>query len=182
MDIYAKPGTKVRYTGEGGYDNDKHFANSHFKVGDVLTVKNIKVGNFMSYAEFEEHPGRNFNTVMFEEVTNNEEDKNQSLIDSLSEFSEKMQESAEQYERECEEYWKGLSYDDQLKAFYSVCKRIYKADVEIEGSYRYALYDVFQFGPDAYLVGMESGYMDIHNYIQEGKAAHRNENDLPKDL
>ena len=111
-----------------------------------------------------------------------EEDKNQSFIDSISEFSQAMQEGAEQYERECEDYWEKLSYEDKLKAFYSVCKRIYKADVEKEGSYRYALYTVFGFGPDAYLIGMECGYMDLHNYIQEGKAAHRNENNMPKDL
>lgn len=178
MDIYAKPGTKVRYAGTGGYDGERAIATEHIEVGTVLTVKNIKVGGFMSYVEFEELPNIRFNTVMFEEVTDN----NPSLIDKLSEFSQKMQEGAEQYDRECDDYWKKLSYEDQLKAFHSVCKRIYEADVVKEGSFRYALYNVFGFGPDAYLVGMECGYMDIHNYIQEGKAAHRNENNLQKDL
>jgi hypothetical protein len=34
-----------------------------------------------------------------------------------------------------------------------------------KGTYRYVLYDVFDFGPDAYSVGMECGYMDLHNAI-----------------
>lgn len=68
MDIYAKLGTKVKFTGEGGYDNDRHFAFSHMDVGEVYTVKGITVGNWLSYVEFEELPGNRFNTVMFEEV------------------------------------------------------------------------------------------------------------------
>lgn len=178
MDIYAKPGTKVRYTATGGYDGDRQLATKHIEEGAVLTVKEIDVGNFMSYVEFEEIPGINFNTVMFEEI----KEKKPSLVESLEEFSKALQEGTEQYDREADEYWKNLSYEDQLKAFHSVCKRIYEADVVKEGSFRYALYEVFGFGPDAYIIGMDCGYMDIHNYIQEGKAAHRNENDLPKDL
>lgn len=111
-----------------------------------------------------------------------EEDKDQSFIESISEFSQAMQEGAERYERECDEYWMQLSYEDKLKAFYSVCKRIHKGDVKEERSYRGVLYSVLGFGPDAYVIGMECGYMDLHNYIQEGKASHRNENNLPKDL
>lgn len=178
MDIYAKPGTKVRYTGTGGYDGERAIATEHIEVGTVLTVQRILVGGFMSYVEFEEIPDMRFNTVMFEEI----EEKKPTLAESLEEFSKALQEGAEQYDRECDEYWKNLSYEDQLKAFHSVCKRIYEADVVKEGSFRYALYNVFGFGPDAYIIGMDCGYMDIHNYIQEGKAAHRNENDLPKDL
>ena len=111
-----------------------------------------------------------------------EEDKDQSFIESISEFSQAMQEGAERYEEECDEYWEKLSYEDKLKAFYSVCKRIHKGDVKEERSYRGVLYSVLGFGPDAYVVGMECGYMDLHNYIQEGKASHRNENNLSKDL
>jgi len=81
---------------------------------------------------------------------------------SLSDY---MKESSEQYEKEANDFWEGLSYDDKLKAFYSVCKRIHKGDVVDRGSYRYVLYNTFGFDFDAYMIGMECGYLDIHNYI-----------------
>lgn len=169
MDIHAEPGTKVKFTGENGYDNDRHIAFSHMDVGEVFTVKNIYVGSWVSYVEFEELPGIRFNTVMFEEV-----ETKPTLMDSLENFAKAMQEGAEKWDNDCDEYWNKLSYDDKLKAFHSVCKRIYEGDVKKEGSFRYVLYDVFGFGPDAYVVGMECGYMDLHNYIQDGVASHRN--------
>ena len=101
------------------------------------------------------------------------EEAKKSFLESQENFAKAMQEGAEQWDGECDEYWDKLSYDDKLKAFHSVCKRIHQADVVKEGSYRYSLYDVFGFGPDAYLVGMECGYMEIHNYIQDGVASHR---------
>lgn len=101
-----------------------------------------------------------------------EEDK-KSFFESQEDFAKAMQEGAEHWDHECDEYWNKLSYDDKLKAFHSVCKRIYEGDVVKEGSFRYVLYQVFGFQSDAYLIGMECGYMDLHNYIQEGKAYHR---------
>ena len=71
------------------------------------------------------------------------------------------------YEQECDAYWDSLSKEDQLKAFYSVCKRIHKGDVEELGSYRYVLYDVFGFESNAYRTGMDCGYFSIHNLIFE---------------
>ena len=183
MDIQAKPGTKVKFIGKGSYDNDMHNAFDHMDVGEVFTVKNIDIDPWISHVEFEELPGITFNTVMFEEV----EVKN-SFLKSMDEFSKAMQEGAEQWEGECDEYWNKLPYEQKLKAFHSVCKRIYEGDVKKEGSFRYVLYDVFGFGPDSYIVGMECNYMELHNYIQDGVASHRNyvEKDknehLPKDL
>jgi len=83
----------------------------------------------------------------------------------LTKLGEQMQEIAIQYEKDCAEYWENLPYEDQLKAFYSVVKRIYKGEIEDEGSYRHVLYSVFGFGLEAYVIGMEAGYMDIHNAI-----------------
>lgn len=97
-----------------------------------------------------------------------------SFWESQEDFAKAMQEGAEKWDGECDEYWNKLSYDEKLKAFHSVCKRIYEGDVKREGSFRYVLYDVFGFAPDAYLIGMECGYMDIHNYVQDGVASHRN--------
>jgi hypothetical protein len=83
----------------------------------------------------------------------------------LTKLGEQMQEIAIQYEKDCEEYWNNLPQEDQLKAFYSVVKRIYKGEIEDEGSYRHVLYSVFGFGLEAYVIGMECGYMDLHNAI-----------------
>lgn len=72
-------------------------------------------------------------------------------------------EAQKEYEQKVDDYWNSLDYEDQLKAFYAVCKRIHKGDVVDKGSYRYVLYDVFGFGPDAYELGMDCGYMALHN-------------------
>jgi hypothetical protein len=89
----------------------------------------------------------------------------------LTKLGEQMQEIAIQYEKDCEEYWNNLPQEDQLKAFYSVVKRIYKGEIEDEGSYRHVLYGVFGFGLEAYVIGMECGYMDIHNAIVHNASA-----------
>lgn len=177
MDIYAKPGTKVRYTGIGGYDSDKEYAKMHLEVGAIVTVKEIDVGNFTSYVEFEETPGCAFNTVMFEEVVMEDdgiEEKTRTFLEEQDKFAKAMQEGSERFDKESDEFWESLTYEQQLNAFHSVCKRIYQGDVVDGRSYRGVLYSVFGFGPDSYLVGMECNYMDLHNYIQEGVASYRN--------
>ena len=80
-------------------------------------------------------------------------------------ISDYLKEAADERHKDCDVFWDGLSYEDKLKAFYSVCKRIHKGDVVDRGSYRYVLYDTFGFDFDAYMIGMDCGYLDIHNYI-----------------
>ena len=92
----------------------------------------------------------------------------QKLIDALNDISEIMKENTEAYDKESEEYWNSLSKEDQLKAFYSVVKRIYKGEIEDRGSYRWILYQVFGFGPEAYTIGMECGFLCLHNCIDVG--------------
>ena len=102
--------------------------------------------------------------------------ENQNNFFETPEFQElqrQFKESTEKYNKECEEYWDSLSEDDKLKAFYAVTKRIHKADIEDNGSYRYALYDVFEFDESSYIVGMESGYLDIHNSIRSSDSIER---------
>lgn len=87
------------------------------------------------------------------------------FLDEIYEFGQLQEELQKSYDVECDDYWNNLSYDDKLKAFYSVTKRIYKGDIEDNGSYRHVLYGVFGFDTDSYIIGIDSGYMDIHNSI-----------------
>jgi len=94
-------------------------------------------------------------------------EKSKSFMDSPEwrELQEKAELASFRYEKECEEYWDNLDYEDQLKAFYSVVKRIVKGDIKENRSYRGVLYDVFGFDMDSYGIGMECGYMELHNSI-----------------
>jgi hypothetical protein len=95
-------------------------------------------------------------------------DDKENLFEALDDIREAYQIAKVEYKRKADEWWEGLSYDDKSLAFYSVVNRILKADVECRGSYRYALYNVFGFEPDMYGIGMECGYMTIHNLIYDG--------------
>jgi hypothetical protein len=86
--------------------------------------------------------------------------------DLLSDFSDLLKKVADEYEVDADTWWSNLSEEDKLLAFYSVCKRIYKGEVEDRGSYRHVLYSVFGFGPEAYSIGMECGFLELHNSIQ----------------
>lgn len=92
----------------------------------------------------------------------------QKALDALAELSQMQVEFQEEYEQKNEAWWNGLSQKEREEAFYAVCKRIYKADIADRGSYRYALYDVFNFDQGMYGAGMECGYMHIHNTLFDG--------------
>jgi len=77
--------------------------------------------------------------------------------------------AAEQYQKECDDLWNSLPYDDRLKLFCAVSSLIYKGEIEEQGTYRYVLYDVFGFGPDAYAAAQCAGYLSIHNAIFDGE-------------
>lgn len=109
------------------------------------------------------------------------EDK-KDLFDSLAELSQLYQQTAAAYESETFEWWNNLPYEDRLRAFYSVCRRIYKGDVEERRSYRGVLYDTFGFDPSSYGIGMECGYMELHNLIFTGIEAKKKEIDDLKQL
>jgi hypothetical protein len=61
----------------------------------------------------------------------------------FSELGEALEVSRRAYEVENDEWWNNLTQDERENAFYAVCKRIHKAELEDKGSYRYALYDIF---------------------------------------
>jgi hypothetical protein len=70
-------------------------------------------------------------------------------------------------------WWDSLTMDERARAFRQVCKLMYKADVKDRGSYRYALYDVFNID---YGDGLKD-YMHLHNLISQGLDA----TEAPKD-
>ena len=90
---------------------------------------------------------------------------NEKLEKALTEMREHQEQAETAYENDADKFWNSLSKEDQLKCFYSVCNRIHEGDIAKRGSYRYVLYDVFGFGPEAYTVGMNCGYMAIHNRL-----------------
>lgn len=83
-------------------------------------------------------------------------------------MSKALKEGQQRFAAETEQFWGEMSYEDQLKCFHYVCSKIHQGDVIEQGSYRYVLYDVFGFDMDSYGLGMEAGYLDIHNLISSG--------------
>jgi len=91
---------------------------------------------------------------------------NEAFMQAITDSAVEEERYKAKYEQEADAWWESLTYDDKLKAFYSVVKRIYDGDVKNQGSYRYVLYDVFGFEADAYALGMACGYMSLHNAIK----------------
>jgi hypothetical protein len=60
-------------------------------------------------------------------------------------------------------WWDSLTMEARAQAFRQVCRLLYKADVEHKGSYRYAVYDIFNVD---YIDGMNH-YMALHNLINK---------------
>lgn len=89
-------------------------------------------------------------------------------MQELSDIGQEMQNEQDHYEAENEIWWNNLTQQEREDAFYAVVKRIYKAEIQDEGTYRYALYDVFGFDGGMYMQGMECGYMNLHNAIWDG--------------
>ena len=90
-------------------------------------------------------------------------------LQELSDFSQEMEKNRKIYEHDNDTWWNGLSEQEREDAFYAVVKRIYQADIKDNGTYRYALYNVFGFDPGMYARGMDCGYMAIHNAIGDGE-------------
>jgi hypothetical protein len=94
-------------------------------------------------------------------------------LDGIAKLSQEMEKSRKKYEADNDAWWNGLSEQEREDAFYAVCKRIWQADGIDNGSYRWALYDVFGFDPGMYMRGMDCGYMAIHNAIFDGEELQR---------
>jgi hypothetical protein len=91
------------------------------------------------------------------------------LLNTISEIVETMREAMEEHDRKNDDWWNNLTEQEREDAFYAVCKRIWQAEGKDGGTYRHALYSVFGFAPSMYALGMECGYMSIHNAIFDGE-------------
>ena len=98
------------------------------------------------------------------------------LLKTLSELAEEQESFEKAYDREADEWWNNLDKDQQLLAFYSVVKRIVDGELVQKGSYRYVLYEVFRFGTESYMIGMNCGYMALHNAVCEDEVHMTNHN------
>lgn len=87
------------------------------------------------------------------------------LMEKSQEFSDIFNAAMKALEEDQEKFWNGLSKEDQLKAFCAVSRRIFDGELKQKGTYRYVLYQVFGFGPEAYAQAQEAGYLALHNAI-----------------
>ena len=87
------------------------------------------------------------------------------LFEALDQLREAQQKAHAEYEAKNEEWWNGLTQEEREDAFYAVIKRMYKAEVQDRGTYRWALYNVFGFDMGMYGRGMDCGYFTLHNMI-----------------
>ena len=89
------------------------------------------------------------------------------------EASKAFQEAADAYQKEADEFYAALPHDDRLKIFCAVMKLLAKGELEKKGSYRYILYDVFEFGMESYACAQHAGYLPLHNSIYDYDDLHR---------
>lgn len=68
MNIYAPSGHKVQFLDRNGYEHELTEARNVFVKGQTLTVQKTNVGSFRTGVEFQEYPGKWFNSVMFEDA------------------------------------------------------------------------------------------------------------------
>ena len=92
--------------------------------------------------------------------------EHRSLGEILAELNELQEDAEKLIEADMDEWWNSLSKEDQMRAFYSVVKRLVDGELVQKGSYRYVLYQVFGFDVEAYGLGMMCGYMSLHNSIE----------------
>jgi hypothetical protein len=88
------------------------------------------------------------------------------FLRTFSELAEEQEKAEKHLNAEMDEWWNSMSKEDQMKAFYSVMKRLVDGELVQKGSYRYVLYEVFGFGSESYMLGMMCGYMELHNSIK----------------
>lgn len=95
--------------------------------------------------------------------------RRQQINDSLAELRDLFTNMMDKATADSEDFWNSLNSDQQLQVFCAVVSRIHQGELEEKKSYRGVLYEVFGFGPEAYVHAQHAGYMDIHNSIIDKK-------------
>lgn len=90
-------------------------------------------------------------------------------MDDLEEIGNMFLDMMDKIKEDSESYWNSLSHDEQLKVFCAVSRRIFDGEIKQRGSYRYVLYNIFKFEPEAYVQAQDAGYLAIHNAIYDGE-------------
>lgn len=88
-------------------------------------------------------------------------------LQELADLGESYRKAMKEIEAIQEEYWNSFTSDQQIDLFCSVVRRIYQGEIVDKGSYRHVLYTSFGFGPEAYALALDAGYMSIHNAITD---------------
>jgi hypothetical protein len=96
-----------------------------------------------------------------------EEKKNIFESEEWQRASKAFNEAIEHERQLSENFWNNLSSEEQLWVFCAIARRMSEAYLSENGtpSYRYFLYDVMDWGPEAYASAQCSGFLDIHNSI-----------------
>lgn len=90
-------------------------------------------------------------------------------MDDLEEIGNMFRDTMDKIKEDSESFWNSLSHDEQLKVFCAVSRRIFDGEIKQRGSYRYVLYNIFKFEPEAYVQAQDAGYLSIHNAIYDGE-------------
>jgi len=61
-------------------------------------------------------------------------------------------------------WWDSLTMEERARAFRKVIGLMYEAEVEKRGSYRFAMYEIFNVD---YIDGIICNYMELHNLINK---------------
>lgn len=76
MNIYALKGHKVRFAfPDNGWDSDKKHASEYLIKNEIYTVDFTSVSGFSTSVKLEEFPNTFFNSVHFEDVESQSEEK-----------------------------------------------------------------------------------------------------------
>lgn len=94
---------------------------------------------------------------------------NDDLKKFWKEASQEIDAERKDYDRKNELWWTTrLSEEERENAFYAVVKRLHRAEVVEQRSFRGTLYGVFGFGTQMYSRAMDCGFMSLHNAVFDG--------------
>jgi hypothetical protein len=85
--------------------------------------------------------------------------------DEYKEFLDMEVKAIEEYNQKAKEYFQSLEVENQHLLFFHITNTIFQNYFKDNGSYRGLIYDKFNFGPEAYSLGMDSGMFTLHNSI-----------------